>query len=186
MSDLSRGAGKRTAAAPEQTPTKRVKFDPEAVSPAAQANDSGGALAETTEAKAKAKGKAKAKAKATLFKDINRVKASYTNATQRADEILRETKSAGKFQWARDNQRGDKMVMERLDSLREEVSEWGREFLVAKDLKFLKSQYDEATMNVEMQKFVGLEKKVEKLAAACEAIVRASDTLLSMDSQSAI
>ena len=66
--------------------------------------------------KDKDKDKDPKKQHAALCKEAMRVKASYMTATQRADEILRETKREGKFQWARDNPRGDKMILERLDT----------------------------------------------------------------------
>ena len=118
---------------------------------------------------------------AELFKKCVRIKASYAAVTARADEILREIPvPGGRLAWAANNDQGDRMVKCALDSLKDGVSEFGREVLRSKNQMDLKKSYDPSRLVFELTSFCILSEKVDKLGEICDGIVKMGQLMQSM------
>ena len=114
---------------------------------------------------------------AELLKNSLRVKGLYITTTQRAEGILGEVKLDGKYQWARGNPKGDQLISDKLSDIRDGLSEFLREYLVASDLRALKKKYDDSRVVVELSEFVQYEDKIKNLASVLDAMVSASDLM---------
>lgn len=114
-----------------------------------------------------------------LVRDGTRVKQKLTSATLRAVEIEQEINRDGKFQWARNNDKGDRLIKTSVEVVRSHLNDWHRDFLVTSEFATIKKKYSVDRIVVELTRFIELEPMIDKLKTTCDGFVQASD-LLSM------
>jgi hypothetical protein len=114
-----------------------------------------------------------------LVRDGIRVKVKLTSATLRAVEIEQEINRDGKFQWARNNDKGDRLIKTSVENVRSHLNDWHRDFLVTSEFATIKKKYSVDLITVELTRFIAMEAMIDKLKTTCDGFVQASD-LLSM------
>ena len=113
----------------------------------------------------------------TIFKDAARVKSKVTTASLRAVEIETEIQKNGKYAWARNNEKGDKLIKSQVSSLKNDMTDWHRDYMIAIDLGEMKKKYSIDRIAMELTSFTALEKKVDRMKAICDTIVKATDLM---------
>ena len=78
------------------------------------------------------------------------------------------------------------MVKGALDSLKDGVSEFGREVLRSKNPMDLKKSYDPSRLVFELTSFCILSEKVDKLGEICDGIVKMGQLMQSMMQSSSV
>jgi hypothetical protein len=144
-------------------------------------------------------GKAKAKAKAKigdgndtkvdpkkklvdLMKNAMKLKGLFNSATMRAERIISEVAKDGRFAWARQNDKGDRLIQSKIDILRSSTTDWMQEFLLEKDFNTMRKKYEGSVIIVELTNFMQSEKMVDDLDRTCDAFVNASEVMQALGS----
>ena len=105
------------------------------------------------------------------------MKSKVTTTSLRAVEIETEIKKNGKYAWARNNEKGDKLIKSHQESLKDDMTDWHRDYMIAIDLSDLKKRYSIDQIATELTSFISLEQKVDRMKASCDTIVTATDLM---------
>ena len=162
---------KRAAAAatgtPQQTPKKKAKAGASATS--ASAGSGAGGTPSPADPK---------KHLLALARDAGKVKASINTASSLAENILRSVDDGeGKHMWAKNNDKGDKLIKHALALLRDALSPWHKDFMLTKNFAEFRKNYSNEKIITELTTFIQLADHVKTLETTCDKIVRGSEIM---------
>jgi hypothetical protein len=112
-----------------------------------------------------------------LMKEAGRVKTKFTQTLLRARELAEQIPSDQKFEWARNNPKGDHMIQGEMKALKEHLTEFHREFLLAKDLNVIKKKNSVEAMTLELASLVAMEQQIGHLAAKIDRFLEATELM---------
>ena len=118
-----------------------------------------------------------------LVRDALKLKDQLNSALATAEILQAEIRDpqGGAYAWAKNNAGGDQVIARRVKNVREGLSTWARRFLVTKKYDIKKDKNGKEVVILEMQKFVRLKAKVDRLTDFCERFNQ-STQLLETDS----
>lgn len=170
----------------------KAKAKVKAKSKANVKNDDTPTKVEDADARAKAKAKAKIgddtkaddpkKKLVDLMKNALKLKGLFNSATMRAERIISEVAKDGRFAWAKQNDKGDRLIQSKIDILRSSTTDWMQEFLLVKDFNTMRKKYESSVIIVELTNFMQSEKMVDDLDKTCDAFVNASEVMQALGS----
>ena len=106
------------------------------------------------------------------FKEGNKVKVLFHNATSAFASVSDKIESCPSWGWAKGGTQHKKLLDAKAD-LQVSMSEWHQDFVVSKDGGALKRKFDTLRTTNEIENFVKLKPKVDKLNAVTKSLLRA-------------
>ena len=106
------------------------------------------------------------------FKEGNKVKVLFHNATSAFASVRDNIDSCPSWGWAKGGTQHQKLLDAKAD-LQASMSEWHQDFVASKDGGALKRKFDTLRTTNEIENFVKLKAKVDKLIAVTKSLLRA-------------